>query len=187
MLDTVRYDWTAIAADPRFQELHRKKTLFLWGLMVFSVAFYFLLPVARYFRTCSGSSFRSRQRRHPVRAGGIRRGVGIAFIYARRANTEFDTMAASIVRGFRATLQRAAHEPSGRPRANTGARSAKVPKLARYALTAGFVALLAVATPRSRRARRRQWWLAYVSRVRRHHRLDDVRHLSYRQACQERR
>ena len=25
MLDTARYDWTAIAADPRFQELHRQE------------------------------------------------------------------------------------------------------------------------------------------------------------------
>ena len=44
-------DWTAIVADPRFQALHRKKQGFLWGLMVFSVVYYFLLPIgAAYFQ-----------------------------------------------------------------------------------------------------------------------------------------
>ena len=44
-------DWRMIVADPRFQSLHRKKTSFLWGLMVFSVAYYFLLPIgAAYFQ-----------------------------------------------------------------------------------------------------------------------------------------
>ena len=38
-------------ADPRFQALHRKKTTFLWGLMVFSMVYYFLLPIgAAYFQ-----------------------------------------------------------------------------------------------------------------------------------------
>src|SRR5215216_2252102 len=93
MLDTVRYDWTSIAADPRFLELHRKKTLFLWGLMVFSVAFYFLLPVgAAYFQDL----FRIKVF-GPVNVGILFAlaefivAWGIAFIYARRANTEFDT------------------------------------------------------------------------------------------------
>jgi hypothetical protein len=44
-------DWNAVIADPRFQTLHRKKQGFLTGLMVFSVAFYFLLPIgAAYFQ-----------------------------------------------------------------------------------------------------------------------------------------
>ena len=44
-------DWNAVIADPRFQELHRKKQRFLTSLMVFAVAFYFLLPVgAAYFQ-----------------------------------------------------------------------------------------------------------------------------------------
>lgn len=43
-------NWAAIDADPRFQELHRRKVGFLMGLMVFSIAYYFLLPVgAAYF------------------------------------------------------------------------------------------------------------------------------------------
>ena len=43
-------EWGAIVADPRFQVLHRKKQAFLTGLMIFSVFFYFLLPIgAAYF------------------------------------------------------------------------------------------------------------------------------------------
>ena len=48
---TSAIDWDAVIADPRFQSLHRKKQRFLTGLMVFSVAFYFLLPIgAAYFQ-----------------------------------------------------------------------------------------------------------------------------------------
>jgi len=38
-------DWAAVNADPRFRDLHRRKSRFLWGLMAFSVAYYFLLPL----------------------------------------------------------------------------------------------------------------------------------------------
>src|SRR4029453_7702147 len=38
-------DWVAIEAHPRFRELHRRKSRFLWGLMAFSVLYYFLLPI----------------------------------------------------------------------------------------------------------------------------------------------
>ena len=38
-------DWNAVINDPRFQALHRKKQGFLTGLMIFSVVFYFLLPI----------------------------------------------------------------------------------------------------------------------------------------------
>ena len=93
-------DWKAIVADPRFQALHHKKTRFLWGLMVFSVAYYFLLPIgAAYFPGLFG-----------IRAWGpVNVGLlfalsefvvawGIAFHYSRRANAEFDTMAAELIR-----------------------------------------------------------------------------------------
>ena len=44
-------DWDAVIADPRFQRLHRRKQAFLTGLMLFSVFYYFLLPVgAAYFQ-----------------------------------------------------------------------------------------------------------------------------------------
>ena len=51
MADMAQINWKAIDADPRFQTLHRKKTMFLWGLMVFSMVYYFLLPIgAAYFQ-----------------------------------------------------------------------------------------------------------------------------------------
>jgi uncharacterized membrane protein (DUF485 family) len=43
-------NWVAIDTDPRFQALHRGKSRFLWTLMIFSIIYYFLLPVgAAYF------------------------------------------------------------------------------------------------------------------------------------------
>ena len=93
-------DWKAIVADPRFQALHTKKTRFLWGLMVFSVACYFLLPVgAAYFPALFGIKVWG-----PVNVGLLFAlseflvAWGIAFHYSRRANAEFDTMAAELIR-----------------------------------------------------------------------------------------
>src|ERR1017187_8768624 len=45
MIPSEVVDWDAFIRDPRFQSLHRRKTLFLWGLMVISVVYYFLLPI----------------------------------------------------------------------------------------------------------------------------------------------
>lgn len=99
-MSTRQLDWAAIDADPRFQALHRKKTLFLWGLMVFSVIYYFLLPVgAAYF----GDLFRVKVW-GPVNVGILFAlsefimAWSVAAIYARRANRTFDAMAAEIVR-----------------------------------------------------------------------------------------
>ncbi len=95
-------DWNAIVADPRFQALHRKKQGFLWGLMVFSVVYYFLLPIgAAYFQDI----FKIRI------AGPINVGLvfalsefvvawGIAFYYSRRANREFDAMSRELAAEF---------------------------------------------------------------------------------------
>ena len=41
---TTAMNWEAIDADPRFQELHKRKSRFLWALMVFSIVL--LLPAA---------------------------------------------------------------------------------------------------------------------------------------------
>ena len=50
MASTNSINWVAIDADPRFQRLHAKKTAFLTWLMVFSIVYYFLLPIgAAYF------------------------------------------------------------------------------------------------------------------------------------------
>ena len=98
-MTTHNMNWQAIDADPRFQALHRKKTLFLWGLMIFSIIYYFLLPVgAAYFPEI-----------FKIKVwGSVNIGIlfalsefivawFIAVIYSRRANAEFDSMAQEIV------------------------------------------------------------------------------------------
>lgn len=93
-------NWVAIDQDPRFQLLHAKKTRFLWGLMIFSIVYYFLLPIgAGYF-----SDLFKIKVWGPVNVGILFAlsefivAWGIAWIYARRANTEFDAMASEINR-----------------------------------------------------------------------------------------
>ena len=93
-------DWNAVINDPRFQALHRKKQGFLIGLMIFSVAFYFLLPIgAAYFQDLYKIKVWG-----PVNVGllfALSEFVvawGVAFIYSRRANTEFDAMASELIR-----------------------------------------------------------------------------------------
>ena len=100
MIDTTQVDWKAIDSRPEFQELHRKKMAFLWGLMVFSLIYYFLLPIgAAYFQDLFKIKVWG-----PVNVGLLFAlsefivAWGLAFYYARRANAVFDRMAASIVR-----------------------------------------------------------------------------------------
>jgi uncharacterized membrane protein (DUF485 family) len=38
-------DWAAIARNPKFIELHRRKAYFLFGWWIFSTIYYFLLPI----------------------------------------------------------------------------------------------------------------------------------------------
>ena len=92
-------DWQAVVADPRFQRLHRRKQVFLSGLLAFAVAFYFLLPIgAGWFPAV----FR-------IRVWGVIN-VGllfalaefavawlVAWAYSRRAAGEFDRLAREIV------------------------------------------------------------------------------------------
>ena len=99
MADMAQVDWKAIDDDPRFQALHRKKTTFLWGLMIFSIIYYFLLPIgAAYFQDLFKIKVWG-----PVNVGLLFAlsefivAWGIAYYYSRRANTEFDAMAAEIV------------------------------------------------------------------------------------------
>jgi uncharacterized membrane protein (DUF485 family) len=40
-----QYDWAAIAKNPKFVELHHKKSAFLFGWWIFSTVYYFLLPI----------------------------------------------------------------------------------------------------------------------------------------------
>ena len=92
-------NWAAIEANPKFQALKSKKTFFLWGLMVFSIIYYFMLPIgAAYYQDL-----------FKVKVWGVIN-VGIlfalsefvvawviAFVYAKKANTEFDAAAQEIV------------------------------------------------------------------------------------------
>lgn len=92
-------NWAAIDADPRFQALHKKKTTFLWGLMIFSIIYYFLLPIgAAYYQDL-----------FKIKVWGVVN-VGIlfalsefivawtiAYVYSKKANAEFDSMAQDII------------------------------------------------------------------------------------------
>lgn len=93
-------DWAAISADPRFQALHRKKVGFLSLLMGVSIAYFFLLPV--------GAAWFPAVFRIKV-AGAVNVGIlfalsefvvawGVAALYTRRANREFDQLAETINR-----------------------------------------------------------------------------------------
>jgi uncharacterized membrane protein (DUF485 family) len=93
-------NWSAIDADPRFQELHKKKSRFLWALMIFSIVYYFLLPVgAAYFTDLFKIKVWG-----PVNFGilfALSEFVVawlIAYYYARTASRKFDPMADEIVR-----------------------------------------------------------------------------------------
>ncbi len=97
---TTTVNWAAIDNDPRFQALHKRKTSFLWGLMIFSIIYYFLLPIgAAYFPDLFKIKVWG-----PMNVGilfALSEFVvawTIAFIYTRRANRDFDSMAAEIVR-----------------------------------------------------------------------------------------
>jgi uncharacterized membrane protein (DUF485 family) len=97
-------NWAAIDANPKFQALYRKKTAFLWGLMIFSTIFYFLLPIgAAYFQDI-----------YKIKVWGVVN-VGllfalsefvvawtIAFVYSKKANAEFDAEAQAIINDFKA-------------------------------------------------------------------------------------
>ena len=102
MAKTDSIDWAAVIADPRFQRLHRRKMAFLWGLMVFSVAYYFALPIgAAYFQDL-----------FKIRLWGVVNvgllfalsefvvAWGIAIYYSRVANREFDRLAGEIAADF---------------------------------------------------------------------------------------
>ena len=91
-------DWNAVIADPRFQTLHRRKQGFLTGLMIFSIVFYFLLPIgAAYFQDLF------RVKVWGVVNFGLLFALSqfivawlVAFYYSRRAGAEFDRLAAEI-------------------------------------------------------------------------------------------
>ena len=96
-------NWAAIDTNPKFQALHRKKTFFLCGLMIFSTIFYFLLPIgAAYYQDL-----------YKIKVWGVVNfGIlfalsefvvawVIAFVYSKKANAEFDAMAQEIINDLR--------------------------------------------------------------------------------------
>jgi uncharacterized membrane protein (DUF485 family) len=92
-------NWAAIDNDPRFRDLHAKKSRFLWGLMAFSVIYYFALPIgAAYFTDLFKIKLWG------VINFGLLFALSefivawlIAYFYARKAG-EFDAMANDIIR-----------------------------------------------------------------------------------------
>lgn len=95
-------DWDAIIRDPRFQNLHRRKTTFLWGLMALSVVYFLLLPI--------GAAYYPELFKIPV-WGVVNFGLlfalsqfvvifVIAVLYSRKASQDFDSVAAQIVADF---------------------------------------------------------------------------------------
>ena len=96
---TPTLNWSAIESDPRFTELHRRKSFFLWGLMAFSVVYYFALPLGAAYLT---DVFKIKVW-GPINVGLLFAlsefivAWGIAFVYSRKAQ-EFDAMAEAINR-----------------------------------------------------------------------------------------
>ena len=88
-------NWGAIESDPRFITLHKDKNRFLWRMMLFALVYFFCLPIATaYFQDIFKIKI----------WGVINLGIifalsqfivawGIAIIYAKRANAEFDARA----------------------------------------------------------------------------------------------
>jgi uncharacterized membrane protein (DUF485 family) len=100
MTSDPRINWTAIDTDPRFQELHRRKSRFLWILMTISVVYYFLLPIgAAYcpvlFRTklWGAVNFGIMFALSEFVVAGL-----IAYVYYREASRKFDPMAQELAR-----------------------------------------------------------------------------------------
>lgn len=94
-MSPVAINWKAIDKDARFQQLHSRKTRFLWGLMIFSIIYYFLLPIgAAYFTDLFKIKVWG-----PINVGilfALSEFVVawlIAYYYTQRANREFDSMA----------------------------------------------------------------------------------------------
>jgi len=105
MAQAPNIDWDKVIADPRFQTLHRRKQGFLTGLMIFSVVFYFLLPIgAAYFQDLYKTKVWG------VVNFGLLFALSqfvvawlIAFYYSRRAGAEFDRAAAEIAATYQST------------------------------------------------------------------------------------
>ncbi len=96
---TRQRNWEAIAASPKFQALVARKRRVLTGLMLFSILYYFLLPLGAAYQ----QDLFKQQVWGPLNVGLVFAlsefivAWGVAIIYSRIANREFDAMAAEIV------------------------------------------------------------------------------------------
>jgi uncharacterized membrane protein (DUF485 family) len=96
---TATVNWSKIESDPRFQALHARKSRFLWGLMAFSVIYYFALPAGAAYLP----GLFSIKVWGPVNVGLVFAlsefivAWAIAFIYSKKA-AEFDAMADELAR-----------------------------------------------------------------------------------------
>ena len=155
-------DWDAIIRDSRFQSLHRRKSLFLWGLMALSVVYYFLLPVgAAYYQDL-----------FKIRVWGVVN-VGllfalsefvvawaIALIYSRKASQEFDRMAREIAAEFgsgKPRQRKPTYESTSRKRFMVALLAAvpllATPAFAQAGVPEGYRWLTFRCSPRSSRSR----------------------------------
>jgi len=94
-----RYDWAAIAANPKFVELHRRKTIFLFGWWIVSTIYYFLLPISAAY---TPDLFKVKVV-GPVNIGYLFAlsqffiSWGIALYYSHIANKDFDRLTRELV------------------------------------------------------------------------------------------
>ena len=99
-----QYDWKAIAQNPKFKELHHKKTAFLFGWWIFSTVYYFLLPI--------GAAYTPGLFKIVVIPDATGHGInfgyvfalsqffvswGLAHYYAHVANKDFDRMTKELI------------------------------------------------------------------------------------------
>lgn len=98
-MDTKSVNWAALARNPKFVELHHKKTAFLFGWWAFSSVYYFLLPI--------GAAYAPGLFKVKI-LGNINFGYlfalsqffvswGIAIYYSKVANQKFDRMTRELV------------------------------------------------------------------------------------------
>jgi uncharacterized membrane protein (DUF485 family) len=97
----IKYDWAAIAKNPKFVALYRKKSAFLFGWWIFSTVYYFLLPIGAAY---APGLFKTQFKVFGVLNFGYLFALsqfivswGLAIYYANVANKDFDRMTRELV------------------------------------------------------------------------------------------
>lgn len=96
-------DWSHVIKDPRFEELHRRKSRVLWSLMVLTVIYYFALPIGAgyYPEIFKNQSLGCGECGHLICpqsvcvCGGV-----VAWIYTKIANEQFDPLSEEICAAY---------------------------------------------------------------------------------------